>query len=290
MSKRWWHDWNARVTAAVPELGPVLNGLVGTFRDMAEAKGLLNDRPVTSIQLLDADAGSSDSPRTVGGPFDRRPVLGLTLRVVNGKVVLRPGWDARKKWIDTRDLAGDVWLPDPETEQPHRAWSFVWANGRMGRHRFCPPQADAALATLLQLPRDWRQNPGAVLARSTDHCCVCGRVLTDPVSRGRGIGPECSKQFAEQLGPLMAWAAEAIDRNGRCASAAKLNPHRPGKPRRSVCAPAAMPFPYIADRLSKGEEPCGFPLCLNRGHAALAQAGRDRDRAALLAGNRLCAG
>jgi hypothetical protein len=97
MSERWRHGWDARVTAAVPELRPVLDGLVGTFRDMAEARGLLNDRPVTSIQLLDPDAGRSNSPRTVGGPFDRRPVLGLTLRVVNGKVVLRPGWDARKK-------------------------------------------------------------------------------------------------------------------------------------------------------------------------------------------------
>jgi hypothetical protein len=210
MSRRWWSDWNARLTAAVPELGPVLDGLKATFRDMAEAKGLLNDRPLTSIQLLDPDAGSSDSPRTVGGPFDRRPVCGLTLQVVDGKVVLRPGWDARKKWIDTRDLAGDVWLPAPETGQPHRAWSFVWANGRMGRHRFNLSQADP-LATLVQLLRDWRENPRAVLARSTDHCCVCGRVLTDPVSRGRGIGPECIKQFPEQLGVLIAWSAEAND-------------------------------------------------------------------------------
>jgi hypothetical protein len=104
-----------------------------------------------------------------------------------------------------------VWLPAPETGQPHRAWSFVWANGRLGRHRFCFPQADAALTTLVQLLRDWRQNPGAVLARSTDHCCVCGRVLTDPISRGHGIGPECVRYLPRQLGVLMAWAAEAKD-------------------------------------------------------------------------------
>jgi hypothetical protein len=211
MSRRWWSDWNARLTAAVPELRPVLDGLKATFRDMAEAKGLLNDRPLTSIQLLDDDAGSGGLPRTVGGPFDRRPVLGLTLRVVDGKVVLRPAWDARKKWIDCRDLAADVWLPAAETGQPHRAWSFVWANGRMGRQNWCLPQADAALTTLVQLLRDWRQNPGAVLARSTDHCCCCGRALSDPTSRGRGIGPECCKQFSGQLGPLMAWAAEVTD-------------------------------------------------------------------------------
>jgi hypothetical protein len=211
MSRNWYQQWNARVTAATPELAPVLTGLAGTFRDMAGARGLLNWPDSMSVHLVDPDAAGGDARPPGGGPFDRRPVLGLTLRVVDGKVVLRPGWDARKKWIDCRDLAGDVWLPAPETGQPHRAWSFVWANGRMGRDRLCPPQADAALTTLVQLLRDWRENPGAVLARSTDHCCCCGRVLTEPVSRGRGIGPECIKQFPQQLAVLMAWAAEAID-------------------------------------------------------------------------------
>jgi hypothetical protein len=208
MSKRWLQQWNARVTAAVPELGPILDGLAATFRGMADARGLLKDTRLTPIQLLDPDAGDSNSHRTSGGPFDRRPVLGLTLRVVDGKVVLRPGWDAPKKWIDTRDLEADVWLPNPETGQPRRAWSFVWANGRIRRQRFVSSQVDAALTTLVQLLHDWRQNPGAVLARSTDHCCICGRVLTDPISRAHGIGPECVRHLPPQLGVLMAWTAE----------------------------------------------------------------------------------
>jgi hypothetical protein len=43
------------------------------------------------------------------------------------------------------------------------------------------------LATVCSFNGDRR----AVLARSHDHCCICGRGLTDELSRSRGIGPEC---------------------------------------------------------------------------------------------------
>jgi hypothetical protein len=39
--------------------------------------------------------------------------------------------------------------------------------------------------------REFLDNPGAVFARSHDACCICGRTLTDELSRSRGIGPEC---------------------------------------------------------------------------------------------------
>jgi hypothetical protein len=39
--------------------------------------------------------------------------------------------------------------------------------------------------------RDFLDDSRAVLARDCDHCCICGRHLTDEVSRSRGIGPEC---------------------------------------------------------------------------------------------------
>ena len=41
---------------------------------------------------------------------------------------------------------------------------------------------------------DFMDNPAAVLARSHDRCCICGRGLTDELSRSRGIGPECIKK------------------------------------------------------------------------------------------------
>jgi hypothetical protein len=39
--------------------------------------------------------------------------------------------------------------------------------------------------------REFMDDARAVLARGCDHCCICGRGLTDELSRSRGIGPEC---------------------------------------------------------------------------------------------------
>jgi hypothetical protein len=172
---------------------------------MAGAMGLL--RPTTPL-FGGRDWG--DWELTGGGPFKRRPVLGLTLRVVGGKAVLRPGWNPKSKWIYTKHLAGEVWLPAPGTGEPRRSWSFTWAPDGLHSGMVYRDQADAALATLAQLLRDWQADPASVLARSVDHCCVCGRVLTDPPSRGRGVGPECVRHFPERLAVLMAWTAEAV--------------------------------------------------------------------------------
>ena len=60
-------------------------------------------------------------------------------------------------------------------------------------------QTLAAFAALVTALETLEANPGAALAGS-DHCAVCGRVLTDEHSRARGIGPECEA--------LAAWAFE----------------------------------------------------------------------------------
>jgi hypothetical protein len=44
--------------------------------------------------------------------------------------------------------------------------------------------------------RTFLADPGAAFARSSDSCGCCGKELTDPVSQGRGIGPECAKRLA----------------------------------------------------------------------------------------------
>jgi hypothetical protein len=46
-------------------------------------------------------------------------------------------------------------------------------------------------ARLVETIHDFLDDAAAVFARSHDHCCICGRGLTDEVSRSRGIGPEC---------------------------------------------------------------------------------------------------
>ena len=44
--------------------------------------------------------------------------------------------------------------------------------------------------------RDFLADRRAVLARNCDQCCICGRKLTDELSRSRGIGPECVQTAA----------------------------------------------------------------------------------------------
>lgn len=46
------------------------------------------------------------------------------------------------------------------------------------------------------------QNLYAILqdaGRESGVCQICGRVLTDPASVARGIGPECAKNFSERV-------------------------------------------------------------------------------------------
>jgi hypothetical protein len=52
--------------------------------------------------------------------------------------------------------------------------------------------------------REFLDDSRAVLARGCDHCCICGRGLTDELSRSRGIGPECIQRgdvVAALVGP-----------------------------------------------------------------------------------------
>jgi hypothetical protein len=50
-----------------------------------------------------------------------------------------------------------------------------------------------ALRRLIGLVQEFVATPTKTFARSSDHCCLCGKPLTDELSRARGIGPECLK-------------------------------------------------------------------------------------------------
>jgi hypothetical protein len=52
-----------------------------------------------------------------------------------------------------------------------------------------------ALELIAGTMTDFIEDPEGVFARSADRCCLCGRSLTDEVSRGRGIGPECIQRY-----------------------------------------------------------------------------------------------
>jgi hypothetical protein len=38
-------------------------------------------------------------------------------------------------------------------------------------------------------------DPSAILALESERCCLCGKALTEPLSRSRGVGPECARKW-----------------------------------------------------------------------------------------------
>jgi hypothetical protein len=54
---------------------------------------------------------------------------------------------------------------------------------------------DAAFRALEAKAHDLLADPMRLFSEQKDHCCCCGKALTDPVSRTRGIGPECARFF-----------------------------------------------------------------------------------------------
>jgi len=52
-----------------------------------------------------------------------------------------------------------------------------------------------ALNKFAELVDTFVRSPEKVFEASKDHCCFCGRKLTDQLSRCRGIGPECLERI-----------------------------------------------------------------------------------------------
>jgi hypothetical protein len=71
-----------------------------------------------------------------------------------------------------------------------------------------------------------------VAARLWEHCCVCGKALTDPVSLERGIGPDCY--------------ADRVDYIRRAASA--------GRSPENIAAVAGRPLEFVSALLSETRE------------------------------------
>jgi hypothetical protein len=125
------------------------------------------------------------------------------------KVVVAPAWQKSSGTLRRTGAMGfelfveqAVKVDGTEALRKHRRAALRYLPGNVsgdwhiGRVYYSSGRADVArvLATL----RAFVEDPRALLARSHDSCCICGRLLTDGVSMARGIGPECVK-FSGQL-------------------------------------------------------------------------------------------
>lgn len=161
-------------------------------------------------EYLSGYFGAADEPPE--GGYKRRPNLGLRLGLEGGKTLaIRPGWRPASR----RRITGGWEVTRPGELDPSRVELELLGPGRLLATHLTPGRlypgrvllnmaknrehlrlvADAAHAFLL--------DPMATFAAGgqADHCCSCGKPLSDEVSRTRGIGPECVKRFAYFMAP-----------------------------------------------------------------------------------------
>jgi len=76
------------------------------------------------------------------------------------------------------------------TEQKRGGWSFgpCWVSSAQSRNRL-RELGSQRVADFCEAPEKQMQAAGKFYG----HCCICGRALTDPISREYGIGPECRR-------------------------------------------------------------------------------------------------
>ena len=134
--------------------------------------------------------------------YPRRPLIGLRLELPSGKnMTCRPGWS---KSVGAKQ--GQLFFDrvDLELLGPGKLLCLcVHEDGVKLRGKVFTDMRknETNFRLLYKTLYDLLADPGKTFARQQDHCCCCGRGLTDITSRLRGIGPECIRYFgnAESL-------------------------------------------------------------------------------------------
>ncbi len=149
-----------------------------------------------------------------GKTYSRRPPLGFKL-VCGGfphaRIAIRPAWSSWRKEVipttveiellveihaseaaRTELIGGDPQYADVKLSTVESVLGFNLTPGRIKRHKIYFIHAVDGVKRMIDTINQFVVCPEEVFARSSDHCCICGRALSDDVSRTRGIGPECA--------------------------------------------------------------------------------------------------
>jgi hypothetical protein len=152
--------------------------------------------------------------------YQVRPPLGLRLEAqgegVPLTIAMRPGWRPGRRWYEDVCHPVEGGLPRqervarkaPGTLRTERIEVEVLTKpvllhvnlveGHLPKVRtLCNDDTlrRASLRALDAKAHDLLMDPMRLFSEQSDHCCCCGKVLTDVVSRTRGIGPECIRHF-----------------------------------------------------------------------------------------------
>jgi hypothetical protein len=67
-----------------------------------------------------------------------------------------------------------------------------------------PDHVERDLVTVAEVIEAIATTPAGLLGRESDHCCFCGRGLTDVTSRALGYGPDCAERYGLPRTPTYA--------------------------------------------------------------------------------------
>ncbi len=139
---------------------------------------------------------------TTSGWHERRPMAGFKLccdGTPPARVAIRPRWDRRAKQLTTSIVEAELMVEDRKADKVgsvkrdlkislHNRYSE-----NVQLHKWWRDESKTinSLSRICETILQFLEDPERVFARSSDHCCICGRALTDDTSRTRGIGPEC---------------------------------------------------------------------------------------------------
>jgi hypothetical protein len=162
------------------------------LRESAETLGIFRERLTALFDAMRADKE----------PFQRRPNISLRLIALGdppAKVITLPsvrhdrtgGYLVTSRHTIELMEKTSIQVKGKDADQFRRKLNFNNSPdlpSQVGTiYKTALDDARRTIATI----RDFLDDSRAVLARGCDHCCICGRALTDELSRSRGIGPEC---------------------------------------------------------------------------------------------------
>ena len=167
-----------------------------------------------------------------GNQLLRRPQIAV--RLLDGEehvYTIRPGW----KSPTTRLYEKDKFVPNPSDlvldpnvrgglyvrvqefgkldfnnlfvdaiHQEHgKCARFSFDDACLTMRSWHPSRYFEALNKFAETTKDFIFQPWLVFGRGKDRCCICSKPLTDEISRGRGVGPECLRQVSNCFGHLL---------------------------------------------------------------------------------------
>ncbi len=172
-------------------------------------------------------------------PYKRRPQLSLSIPAhgegLPGRVVLRPTWSkpiftgdgkvncqkVRVELLVQKPCENGVFgmtVKKPDGNLWHRPELQLVLSLEPGKWSWCRrstklEQYEADLARVHTTAENFISDPiKAFTYGAADHCGLCGKALSDEISRSRGVGPECQAKLeffyqVDWLSPKMAGIA-----------------------------------------------------------------------------------